>query len=919
MIERLRTWFIGDLINKAQDERSTYSIILLYDSALYYFLLSSIIEISFIFVSIQQFYLEILACTSTLCTLFILKYLRSVKIATLIFTIGNFVSLTGTVFIINGGVIDVSTGICYLLLYLIAHFTLDKKIGLVYLAAAFSLMCLLVGLHYFEVTEFFSVSPHVGKHTLLFEAFTIGLAFVFLYYLINRYLRLQRMLETSLRLALNKEETLNKQLRTNEEDVLAATEYQEEIILRLAESEETLKMAQDTAKIGSWKVDLIKQTLYCSEQNYSIFELPSNYDFSLKNSHKLLDETARSIIKEAIDNSILKHIPFDVQLKITSFKGVPKWIRFIGKIEYDNDNDNPINIYGITQDITQDKDKELALEHYRQGLETFNNIASNTNLNSREQLLEALKIVTAYLELPFGFIGSVHQENYHIDLCYGEEVPLCVAQSQILPLNQTFCHITYNQKKPVAIPHIKYSSYSNYPAYQKLGYEAYIGATIWVNGKKYGTVNFVSPQPKKEGFSKNDFSFIQMLANWISSVMERDINEKKILEAKDAAEKASLAKAEFLSTMSHEIRTPLNAVIGMTHLLLQEDPRKDQIENLNALKFSGENLLALINDILDFSKIEAGGVEFESTPFSIREMTKGIKQAIAFKVEEKGIGMKVIIDEAVPETLVGDPTRLSQILNNLVSNAIKFTLEGQISIEVKLVGNKNNIADLYFSVTDTGIGISSENIDKIFDSFSQATNDTTRKFGGTGLGLTIIKRLLELQKSQIHVESQPGKGTKFYFTLGLRVASSSEYGVNRWQINAETEQENLQGIRILLVEDNEINVLVASKFLKKWAIDLKVAENGEVAVKDAKENDFDLILMDLEMPQMDGYEACRQIKKDKPTVPIIALTASATTETKEKVLQVGMNDFITKPFNPNELFQVILRNYLQKGNQALHQ
>jgi CheY-like chemotaxis protein len=247
-----------------------------------------------------------------------------------------------------------------------------------------------------------------------------------------------------------------------------------------------------------------------------------------------------------------------------------------------------------------------------------------------------------------------------------------------------------------------------------------------------------------------------------------------------------------------------------------------------------------------------------------------------------------------------------------VGNAVKFTSQGYVEIKVQIANKTKDSVDLNFSVSDTGIGISTENIDKIFDSFSQASSDVTRKFGGTGLGLTITKRLLELQGSHIQVESHLGKGTKFYFTLGFKIGQPSESRGNRWQINTETGQRSLQGVRILLAEDNAMNVLVASKFLNKWGVTLKVAENGEEALNKVKESVFDLVLMDLQMPEMDGYQACIEIKKSHPDLPIIALTASATTETQEKVFKAGMSDFITKPFNPNELFQVIAKNYQRR-------
>ncbi|MEO1438618.1 MAG: ATP-binding protein, partial [Bacteroidota bacterium] len=315
--------------------------------------------------------------------------------------------------------------------------------------------------------------------------------------------------------------------------------------------------------------------------------------------------------------------------------------------------------------------------------------------------------------------------------------------------------------------------------------------------------------------------------------------------AKGKAEKASLAKAEFLSTMSHEIRTPMNSVIGMTNLLLEEDPKETQIENLTTLKFSAESLLALINDILDFSKIEAGKIVFEKTVFNPATLVKNILNALRLKAADNGIDLRLNLDEHLPEGIIGDPTRLSQILINLTNNAIKFTPEGHVEVSVRTIEKDSNTARLYFSVKDTGIGISEEKQRTIFDSFTQASEDTTRKFGGTGLGLSITKQLIELQGGRVQVESVVEEGSNFFFTLEFPVGKLKAKTKTSASIK-QTNPEILKGKRVLLVEDNQVNVLVASKFLKKWDIEISVANNGQQAVDAVKEHGYDLILMDLQ-------------------------------------------------------------------------
>lgn len=383
-------------------------------------------------------------------------------------------------------------------------------------------------------------------------------------------------------------------------------------------------------------------------------------------------------------------------------------------------------------------------------------------------------------------------------------------------------------------------------------------------------------------------------------------NEQELIRAKNMAEDAAIAKQQFLSNMSHEIRTPLNAIMGMAHLLLQENPRPEQESNLNILKFSGENLLAIINDILDYSKIEAGKIVFEQIDFSLNQLIGNLEQAHLIKAEEKGLSLLVKTDASVPDTVIGDPVRLAQVLNNLLSNAIKFTHSGSVRFDVKAESGTNQEINIGFMVSDTGIGIRPEHKDRIFESFTQATADTSRHFGGTGLGLAITKRLLELQGSQIMVESQPGAGSVFSFVLRFRQSAKTHEQLHLPYNRSATKVEQLQGYRVLVVDDSDINVLVAMRFLHKWGLVADHTNNGKDAVDKVLHATYDLILMDLQMPGIDGYETTRMIRSlpgnGYDRLPIIALSADVMIETRKRVIREGMNDYISKPFDPNELY-----------------
>jgi signal transduction histidine kinase/CheY-like chemotaxis protein len=375
-------------------------------------------------------------------------------------------------------------------------------------------------------------------------------------------------------------------------------------------------------------------------------------------------------------------------------------------------------------------------------------------------------------------------------------------------------------------------------------------------------------------------------------------------KAKEQAESGLKTKGEFLSTMSHEIRTPLNSVVGATHLLLRDGPRPDQVQHLNVLLFSANNLLTIVNDILDLNKIEAGKVSFVTEPINVDSIGRNTINSFSKMARDSGIELKLVVDPALTKQVIGDHTRMSQVLGNLVHNAIKFTPRGLVTLRMEVKEQTQNYMTITFSVEDTGIGIPPDKQKAIFERFTQVDSSTARGYTGTGLGLAITKQLLELQKVALCLTSQEGVGSTFYFTQTFPLAPES--------LPAQTvhtpvlrPDKPLENVHVLVVDDNPMNILVAQNFLKRWGAHAETAQNGKEAVEKLDSTRHQLILMDLHMPVMDGYEATQLLRKRGETVPIVALTASIGQEVEGRVYSLGFDDILVKPFNPHDLLRVV--------------
>lgn len=406
---------------------------------------------------------------------------------------------------------------------------------------------------------------------------------------------------------------------------------------------------------------------------------------------------------------------------------------------------------------------------------------------------------------------------------------------------------------------------------------------------------------------------LAMLIFFYASVLQNRVSEKRLAKAASRADRERQIKSNFLSVMSHEIRTPLNGILGVGHLLTKSSSREELEESVQILNTSTQLLHTLVNDILDFNKLEAGKIDLYERDFKLRELLFSTHQLFAPKASTKSLNYQFEFDERLSDQVQGDSSRINQVVSNLLSNAIKFSHEGTVVLRAKLIQQTAESDTVQIEVEDEGIGIVAAKQQEIFDEFRQAGSSTSVLYGGTGLGLAICKKIIELLGSEIQVESQEGRGSRFYFQLELKRCEVQESSISP---DREPRTDQLQGVRLLLVEDNAVNQLIMRKFFAQWKVNYRLAGNGQEALDILEEESFDLVLMDIQMPVMNGLEASLQIRsRNQPYqhIPIIALTADVTNDLRTQALEVGINAVVTKPFQPDELYQMIQQHLRTKG------
>ncbi len=653
----------------------------------------------------------------------------------------------------------------------------------------------------------------------------------------------------------------------------------------LREEKQKLASALKMAHIGTWVWDIDKNEITWSEELQKIFGLSNRMNrASYEKFLKYVHPDDRALIRSAVEEALKGAQVLNIHHRIVRSDHTIRQLQTRGEVLINNEG-RAFCMVGTSQDMTERLHEEDLEKLVMAATKSYNSVVIRNRKGQIEWVNEGFTKLSGY---------SLN----HVKSTFGEG--LKNGNEKDIEEQRRYYDRVIRHKAPVSYENKNYNR----------------------KGIGYWTITTLTPVLDQDGEVEriiaidSDITLRKQMeeelltANKIAehSLMKGNKALTELMVAKKQLEQSMRVKEEFLANMSHEIRTPMNAIVGFTDLLMKAELPDELLQYINAIKVSGENLLVIINDILDFSKIEKGKIVFEQIDIHLSRIVSTIVELLLPKSVEKEIKLSTQIDKRIPDNLIGDPTRLSQVLLNLVGNAIKFTERGEVIVNIELLSKQEDDVELRFCVTDTGIGIPKEKLATIFEGFTQATNATTRKYGGTGLGLTIVKQLVELQGGSVLVESVEGHGSTFSFQLKFKekTGSASDYQ----QDVLKEEPPLVEGLHVLLVEDNYLNQLLAKKVLSDWNWNVEVADNGLMAIDKADKQDFDVILMDIQLPEMDGYEATRYIRKNFPphkaSIPIIAMTAHAISGESDKCRQAGMNEYISKPFDPKVLYSKVV-------------
>ena len=681
--------------------------------------------------------------------------------------------------------------------------------------------------------------------------------------------------------------------------------------IELARNQALLKATGSLAKVGGWELELSTGKLYWTDQVYEIHEVDAGYEPKLESAMDFYTEAAKEHLAKAIEHMRETGEPYDLELQIVTAKGNRRWVRTKGQVRFQDGVQT--HLWGSFQDISRIVEGERTLRLNQARLDSLYQLSQKAFNSERDLIRYGIEEAIRLTESSIGFYHLVmpDQENLQFFVWSKEAGINCTAApNHHHPLNDAGIWadcVRYGIpviENDYASNHLRKALPQGHPAISRF-------MTVPVKDKER-FVAVAGVGNKSQDYLESDLDLFKDYIEGTWQYVLRRRAENELRKAKETAELANRAKSQFLATMSHEIRTPMNGIIGMAQLLQDSPLDEQQKEFLDILRTSTDQLLSLIDDILDLSKIEAGNVDLIKAPFELRQSLSSLDSVLSHKAIEKGLQLDWGIDAAVPDELYGDKTRLRQVLMNLIANAIKFTDSGSILVKVNLEDTGQREAVLRFQVDDTGPGIAPDKIQLIFEPFRQVDSTISRAHGGAGLGLAISKRIVEAMDGVLDVKSKPGQGSRFWFTVRMELPETGSLEAKTTTAPGEPEPLPPSGpkLKIMAVEDNPVSQKVIQTLLEKRGHGVTVFSNGRQAVEGYLKNDYDLIFMDIEMPDVDGISAARSIRQEElnrgwPVTPMVALTAHAMKGHREIFNAAGMEHYLAKPLNAQNLYALL--------------